>query len=78
MAENSDAFFLHPYDQETTWEGHSSIIHEIKEQLETDFGFADEPGAIVTCVGGGGLAIGNVKVWVRFLSGTWKLIDFQI
>ena len=24
---------VHPYDQEDTWAGHSTIIHEIKEQL---------------------------------------------
>lgn len=58
LQDNPDSFFVHPYDQESTWTGHSSIVHEIKDQLEADFGIKDEPGAIVTCVGGGGLAIG--------------------
>ena len=35
------------------------IVHEIKDQLETEFEVCDGPGAIVTCVGGGGLAIGK-------------------
>jgi len=34
------------------------IVHEIKDQLESEFEVCDGPGAIVTCVGGGGLAIG--------------------
>ena len=59
LATHSDAYFVHPYDQETTWIGHSSIVHEIKEQLEVEFGVTDPPESIVTCVGGGGLAIGK-------------------
>ena len=59
LAKNPDAYFVHPYDQETTWIGHSSIVHEIKEQLEDEFGVKDPPESIVTCVGGGGLAIGK-------------------
>ena len=39
-----------------TWMG--LIVHEIKDQLESEFEVCDGPGAIVTCVGGGGLAIG--------------------
>ena len=40
-----------------TWTGF--IVHEIKDQLESEFEVCDGPGAIVTCVGGGGLAIGK-------------------
>ena len=46
-------------NQETTWKGHSTIIHEVKEQLESEFDIKEEPQAVVTCVGGGGLAIGK-------------------
>ena len=42
-----------------SWKGHSSIISEIRDQLVQDFGDADKPAAVVSCVGGGGLAIGN-------------------
>ena len=57
-AQHSDAYFVHPYDQETTWIGHSSLIHEVKKQLNEDFGVLDQPESVITCVGGGGLAIG--------------------
>ena len=59
LEKHSDAFFVHPYDQETTWKGHSTLVKEVKDQLEQDFKILDEPEAIVTCVGGGGLAIGK-------------------
>ena len=49
---------MHPYDQESTWRGHASMIPEIKSQLES-FGVESVPEAIVACVGGGGLAIGK-------------------
>ena len=42
-----------------TWMG--LIVHEIKDQLESEFEVCDGPGAIVTCVGGGGLAIGKLS-----------------
>ena len=42
-----------------TWMG--PIVHEIKDQLESEFEVCDGPGAIVTCVGGGGLAIGKYR-----------------
>lgn len=42
------------YDNATLWEGHSSMIHEIKEQLHS------EPKAIFCSVGGGGLLGGII------------------
>jgi len=53
--EQEGTFMIHPYDQEDTWAGHSTIIDEINNQL------GQEPGCIVTCVGGGGLAIGILQ-----------------
>jgi L-serine/L-threonine ammonia-lyase len=41
----------HPYDHPTVWEGHSSMIEEIREQLPSSV----KPGAIFASVGGGGL-----------------------
>ena len=35
LKQDSKAAFVHPYDQETTWQGHSTIVDEIKEQLES-------------------------------------------
>ena len=47
--------------QETTWEGHSTIIDELKTQLE-EMG-EGIPAAVVTSVGGGGLAMGGNELW---------------
>merc|ERR1719445_733645 len=49
-AKEETTFLVHPFDQESTWEGHSSLVEEVKDQL------GEAPSAIVTCVGGGGLA----------------------
>lgn len=43
------------YDNPVLWEGHSSMIHEIKEQIPS------EPNAIFCSVGGGGL-LGGIMV----------------
>ena len=58
LQSNKDAFFVHPYDQESTWRGHATMITEIKAQLEA-LGVEQVPEAVITCVGGGGLAIGK-------------------
>ena len=43
------------YDDEIVWKGHSSMIHEIKEQIPS------QPDAIFCCVGGGGLLGGIIR-----------------
>ena len=53
LKQEPNAALVHPFEQESTWEGHSSIVLEIKDQLKDV-----RPGAIVTAVGGGGLALG--------------------
>ena len=50
---------MHPFNQRTSWEGHSTIVDEIKEQLASNFNESQPPAAIVTVAGGGGLAIGK-------------------
>ena len=60
LKSNQDAFFVHPYDQESTWRGHASMVPEIKSQLQS-LGVKNLPEAIITCVGGGGLAVGLLK-----------------
>jgi L-serine/L-threonine ammonia-lyase len=47
--------FIHAYDDERLWKGHSSMIHEIKEQLD-----GEVPRAIVCAVGGGGMLGGLI------------------
>ncbi|NXH99356.1 SDSL protein, partial [Pachycephala philippinensis] len=45
---------IHPFDHPLVWEGHASLIRELKDSLEA------KPGAIVVAVGGGGLLAGVV------------------
>jgi L-serine/L-threonine ammonia-lyase len=47
--------YVHPFDQPSTWKGHSTIVEELSRQLPR------APDAIVTCVGGGGLLMGILK-----------------
>lgn len=43
----------------STWDGHSTIVSEIKDQLDKNYQDSRIPAAIVTAVGGGGLALGK-------------------
>ncbi|NXY51109.1 SDSL protein, partial [Ceuthmochares aereus] len=45
---------IHPFDHPLVWEGHSSLVQELKDSLET------KPDAILLAVGGGGLLAGVV------------------
>ncbi|NXB57893.1 SDSL protein, partial [Struthidea cinerea] len=45
---------IHPFDHPLVWEGHASLVWELKDSLEA------KPGAIVVSVGGGGLLAGVV------------------
>ena len=51
---------VHPFGQPSTWAGHSSLVAELRTQLPA----ADQlpPSCLVTCVGGGGLALGLLQV----------------
>eukprot|EP00933_Yihiella_yeosuensis_P014480 TRINITY_DN12975_c0_g3_i1.p1 TRINITY_DN12975_c0_g3~~TRINITY_DN12975_c0_g3_i1.p1 ORF type:complete len:341 (-),score=71.01 TRINITY_DN12975_c0_g3_i1:47-1069(-) len=53
IVEEQKGGYVHPFDQEATWEGHSTVVDEIQKQLH-----GVVPDAIVTCVGGGGLLMG--------------------
>lgn len=60
--ENPKSFLIHPYDHPAIWEGHSTIIDEVVEEL----GMEQEPSIIVTCCGGGGLINGLVQGCRRY------------
>ncbi|OBS58836.1 hypothetical protein A6R68_10033 [Neotoma lepida] len=47
--------YISPFDDPLIWEGHTSIVKELKETLRA------KPGAIVLSVGGGGLLCGVVQ-----------------
>jgi L-serine/L-threonine ammonia-lyase len=57
LSANPLAGYIPPYDDPLIWEGHSSIVDELKASLG-DFG---RPHAIVLSVGGGGLLAGIQK-----------------
>ena len=62
MKQAPEAFFVHPFNQPSSWNGHSTIVDEIKSQLSEDFNENREPAVIVTVAGGGGLAIGKLNI----------------
>ncbi|CAE7213038.1 Sds, partial [Symbiodinium natans] len=55
VVEEQRGAYVHPFDQESTWRGHSTIVQELQSQLPAP------PDAIVTCVGGGGLLMGILQ-----------------
>jgi L-serine/L-threonine ammonia-lyase len=52
---NDAAFFVHPFDHETIWWGHSTLVDELMTQMH------GKPDAIVVAVGGGGLLSGVLE-----------------
>lgn len=56
-----ETLYVHPFDDETIWEGHSSIVEEILQQLEQQHVPLSKLKGIVCSVGGGGLFSGIVK-----------------
>ncbi|XP_077016035.1 L-serine dehydratase/L-threonine deaminase [Tamandua tetradactyla] len=56
LAKNNPGWvYIPPFDDPLIWEGHASIVKELKETLSA------KPGAIVLSVGGGGLLCGVVQ-----------------
>ena len=62
MKQAPEAFFVHPFNQPSSWNGHSTIVDEIKSQLSENFNENREPAVIVTVAGSGGLAIGKLYI----------------
>ncbi|XP_072164339.1 L-serine dehydratase/L-threonine deaminase-like [Diadema setosum] len=56
LKEDPAAAYIHPFDHPDVWEGHETMMEEVKEQLG-----GKKPGVVVTCVGGGGLLCGVVQ-----------------
>ncbi|KAK6483372.1 serine dehydratase-like isoform X1, partial [Huso huso] len=55
LADSEGLQYVPPFDHPLIWEGHASIVKELKAYLPT------KPGAIVVAVGGGGLLCGVVE-----------------
>ncbi|KAM6298041.1 serine dehydratase-like [Aegotheles albertisi] len=54
LAKTKDWVNIHPFDHPSVWEGHASLVWELKDSLEA------KPDAILLSVGGGGLLAGVV------------------
>ncbi|NXK48825.1 SDSL protein, partial [Chauna torquata] len=54
LAETDGWVSIHPFDHPLVWQGHATLIRELKDSLEA------KPDAIVLAVGGGGLLAGVV------------------
>ena len=59
---NDETAFIHPFDDELLWSGHSTIIDEVRV---TDF----KPDLIILSVGGAGLLAGVIK---GLLNNKWE------
>lgn len=53
-SETMEALYISPFDDPVIWQGHSTIIDEIVEEMEPP------PDAVVVSVGGGGLLCGVI------------------
>ncbi|MEA4987445.1 MAG: pyridoxal-phosphate dependent enzyme, partial [Anaerovorax sp.] len=59
LADDKNTAYIPPFDHPLLWEGHSTIIDELKGQCEK------QPDLIVLSVGGGGLLCGVVEGLIR-------------
>lgn len=57
VAEESGGVLMHPFDMPDAWDGHASLVHEIRE----DLGEGVTPGMVIASVGGGGLLMGVLQ-----------------
>lgn len=55
VANNPGWIFISPFDDPLIWEGHTSLVKELEEDM------MEKPGAVVLSVGGGGLLNGVVE-----------------
>eukprot|EP00039_Didymoeca_costata_P030278 m.28745 g.28745 ORF g.28745 m.28745 type:complete len:312 (-) comp8030_c0_seq1:1960-2895(-) len=55
LAADLNAHLVHPFAEETTWDGHSTIVDELVEDMP------EPPDALVTVCGGGGLLMGLLR-----------------
>ena len=54
LVEESNAAYIHPFDNPIVWQGHASLVDEAVSQM-------DKPDAVVVAVGGGGLMAGVLE-----------------
>lgn len=54
LVEESDAAYIHPFDNPIVWQGNATLADEVASQI-------DKPDAVVVAVGGGGLMAGLLE-----------------
>lgn len=55
LTQQENSFYIHPYDHPLLWEGHSVIVKDLVDNLDS------EPDCIILSVGGGGLFCGIME-----------------
>ncbi|CAI4388376.1 ALS_1a_G0026640.mRNA.1.CDS.1 [Saccharomyces cerevisiae] len=74
----SKTLYVHPFDDETIWEGHSTIVDEIIQQLQENDISLLKVKALVCSVGGGGLFSGIIKGLERnHLAGKFPVVAVE-
>jgi len=58
------ARLVHPFEGESTWQGHATLVDEVAAEIESP------PAAVVTVVGGGGLLMGILRGLTRQAPGS--------
>jgi L-serine/L-threonine ammonia-lyase len=61
LPKDVEAVYLHPFEGQTLWEGHSTMVDEFLSQLPNGV----KPDAVVVSVGGGGLYSGVATGMIR-------------
>ena len=64
LAKDPNGVYVPPFDHQDIWEGHSTLVSELKQQLEAKG--EDRPDALICSVGGGGLFSGTMIGLERF------------
>jgi len=59
LVKDDKSVYIPPFDHPKLWDGHSTIVDELKEQCET------QPDLIILSVGGGGLLCGVMEGLIR-------------
>jgi L-serine/L-threonine ammonia-lyase len=64
LREDKNGVYVPPFDHPDIWEGHSTLVHEVKKQLAyktVNRSSSYSPNAIICSVGGGGLFAGIMQ-----------------
>lgn len=59
LSETKDTTYIPPFDHPKLWEGHATIVDELKEDCKT------QPDLIILSVGGGGMLCGVVEGLIK-------------